>query len=106
MDHKNCLAHEGHAWHRGHGEDALSAHPSRRELLTGLTVLGAGALFPWAQSLAQNGGNPRRIDVHHHFTSPAYLEFTRKYGQGGGGGRGRGGNAGGRGGGALGSALG
>jgi predicted TIM-barrel fold metal-dependent hydrolase len=97
MDHKNCL--------RGHGEDVLSLQPSRRELLTGLTVLGAGALFPWAQSLAQSGGNPRRIDVHHHFTSPAYLEFTRKFGQGGGGGRGRGGNAGGRGG-ALGSARG
>jgi 6-methylsalicylate decarboxylase len=97
MDHQNC--------HRGHGENALSAYPSRRELLTGLTVLGAGALFPWAQSRAQSGSNPRRIDVHHHFTSPAYLEFTRKHGQGGGG-RGRGGNVGGRGGGALGSARG
>jgi predicted TIM-barrel fold metal-dependent hydrolase len=37
------------------------------------------------------GGNPRRIDVHHHFTPPEYLEFTRMYNQGGRGG-GRGGN--------------
>jgi len=95
MDHPNC--------HRCTSENPHSSQPSRRELLTGLTVLGAGALFPWTQSLAQNGGNPRRIDVHHHFTSPGYVEFTRKHGQGGGG-RGRGGNGGGGRGGALGSA--
>jgi len=54
------------------------------------------------------GGNARRIDVHHHFTPPTYLEFTRMYNQGGG--RGRGGNnqgkqGGGRGPGPLGSAY-
>jgi len=77
---------------------------SRRELLGGLAALGAGTLLLGERSFAQSGNSVRRIDVHHHFTPPAYLEFTRKHNQGGGGGRGRGGNVGGRGGAALGSA--
>ena len=84
-------------------ESQAQPDPSRRNFLSLLTALGAGAVLSGDRSAAQTGaGNPRRIDVHHHFTPSAYLEFTRMYQQGGGGGRGggRGGNAqGGRGGG-------
>ncbi len=76
--------------------NALSRGPSRRDVLTGLAAVGAGALFPWTQALAQKSGNPRRIDVHHHFTPPEYQAFTAAHPGVGGfgrGGRGRGGNA-------------
>src|SRR3954451_19420553 len=72
---------------------------TRRSILNGLAVLGAGILINEGQSVAQPGANPRRLDVHHHFTPNAYLEFLKAHNQGGGGGRG-----GGRGG-ALGSAF-
>jgi len=83
---------------------------SRRGFLTaGVTAAGIAALFPRLTTLAQSGSNPRRIDVHHHFTPPSYLEFTRMYntgaGAGGRGGAGRGGNAAGGRGGLLGSAF-
>src|ERR1700680_3641751 len=84
---------------------------SRRSFLSLLTALGAGAVLSGDRSVAQTGaGNPRRIDVHHHFTPPTYLEFTRIYNQGGGRGGGRGGNnqgkqGGGRARGVLGSAF-
>src|ERR1700676_5448850 len=104
MDDNNCLLHHGNS----HIDSMTSRHTSRRAVLAGLTAIGAGALFPWTQALAQKAsGNPRRIDVHHHFTPPEYQAFTAAHpGAGGfGGGRGRGGNANaGRGGGALGSA--
>src|SRR5712692_4858185 len=78
---------------------------SRRNFLGGLAALGAGALIQGGQSAAQTAANnPRRIDVHHHFTPPAYLEFTRANNQGGGFGRG-GNNKQGKGGGGLGSAF-
>jgi 6-methylsalicylate decarboxylase len=80
---------------------------SRRDLLTGIAALGAGALIPWAKSAAQRSGDSaRRIDVHHHFTPAEYLAFTAAhpgvggFGRGGGGGRGAG-----RGGAGLGSAV-
>jgi predicted TIM-barrel fold metal-dependent hydrolase len=73
--------------HGKHDDSALSG--SRRSFLTGAaTAAGIGTLFPALRSFAQTGNGPRRIDVHHHFTPPAYLEFTRANGQGGGGGRG------------------
>jgi 6-methylsalicylate decarboxylase len=72
---------------------------TRRSILNGLAVLGAGILVNEGKSVAQSGANPRRLDVHHHFTPNAYLEFLKAHNQGGGGGRG-----GGRGG-ALGSAF-
>jgi len=74
----------------------LNCCPTRRSVLA---ALGAGVLLPAVRSAAQSGANPRRIDVHHHFTPPAYVEFLKAHNQGGGGGRG-----GGRGG-ALGSAY-
>ncbi|MEQ1884873.1 MAG: amidohydrolase family protein [Bryobacteraceae bacterium] len=76
----------------------LTAEGSSRRvfLATGLAATGIAALFPRLTSLAQSGNNPRRIDVHHHFTPPAYLEFTRMYNSTPGAGGGRGGAAAGR----------
>src|SRR5215831_7606468 len=51
-------------------------HPSRREFLAGMTALGAAAVLPEFSLAAQNGaaeGGPRRIDVHHHFSSPGFV---------------------------------
>jgi predicted TIM-barrel fold metal-dependent hydrolase len=71
-------------------EAALSGLSSRRVFLGGMGAAGVAALFPRFNVEAQGGG-PRRIDVHHHFTPPAYLEYTRTYnGNGGGAGRGAG----------------
>jgi len=50
---------------------------SRRVFVGGLATTVAAALFPRFATHAQNG--PRRIDVHHHFTPPAYLEYTNRY---------------------------
>ena len=69
---------------------------SRRAFLGGLAALSLSGL----PSAAQPAADPRRIDVHHHFTPPVYLDFLKAHNQGGGGGRGRGGR-----GGALGSAF-
>jgi predicted TIM-barrel fold metal-dependent hydrolase len=49
--------------------------PSRRDLLTGIAAFGAGALLSRGVSLAQTpAANPRLIDIHRHFVSPAYLK--------------------------------
>jgi predicted TIM-barrel fold metal-dependent hydrolase len=49
------------------------SHLSRRELLKGFAVLGAGALLP------AQGSGAGRIDVHQHYVSPDYLALlTRK----------------------------
>jgi predicted TIM-barrel fold metal-dependent hydrolase len=46
---------------------------SRRQLLTALGVLGASSLLPRSfQAQAPAAGN-RRIDIHQHFVSPAFL---------------------------------
>jgi 6-methylsalicylate decarboxylase len=68
---------------------SLSGLSSRRVFFGGMAAAGAAALFPRFSAEAQAG--PRRIDVHHHFTPPAYLEYTRTYNAGpGAGGRGGG----------------
>jgi 6-methylsalicylate decarboxylase len=56
---------------------APHSSPRRRDFLTGLAALGAGALLP-AKSGAQT---TRVIDCHHHFVSPAFLKaLTAKEG--------------------------
>jgi len=51
---------------------------SRRQFLTGLGALGAGALLSKSDLLAQGpGGTVRRIDVHHHFGSPEWIAMTK-----------------------------
>ena len=53
--------------------DALS-RPSRRDFIRGLAAVGAYSLLPSGISPAQTpGGQPRRIDVHHHYASPSYI---------------------------------
>ena len=62
--------------------------PSRRNFLGGLAAAGGASFLGGKPSGAQPGANPRRIDVHHHFTPPAYLEFLKAHNQAGGGFRG------------------
>lgn len=45
---------------------------SRRAVLTGLAAAGTGALF-WNGRAAAQAANSRRLDVHHHHFSPAWL---------------------------------
>jgi len=53
----------------------------RRDILTGLAALGAGALLPAIKSKAQAPAGTRVIDCHHHFVSPAFLKvLTAKEG--------------------------
>src|SRR5262245_45220002 len=54
--------------------------PSRRDFLRGLAALGASTLMPGGYSGSQVTPNAsRRIDVHQHYSSPAYFELlTRK----------------------------
>jgi predicted TIM-barrel fold metal-dependent hydrolase len=60
---------------------------SRRSFVAGAAAAGAAALFPNLASGAQNAGNnPRRIDVHHHFTPEPYVAYTRAHPEAGGGG--------------------
>ena len=57
---------------------AAVTNPSRRRLLAGLSALGAGLAFSPATSGAQApqapAGNPRRLDLHHHFGSPRWIK--------------------------------
>src|SRR4029077_12905268 len=45
--------------------------PSRRTLLAGLS---AAAALPLMRAHAADAPNPRRVDVHHHFFPPGYLD--------------------------------
>ena len=48
----------------------------RREFLSGIAALGAGALLPADGLRAQNPAPAgARINVHHHLTAPAYVKF-------------------------------
>ncbi len=48
---------------------------SRRKLLAGIAAAGAALLFSSGRLTAQSGaGNPRAIDTHQHFASPAYIK--------------------------------
>jgi len=58
---------------------------SRRAFLSRLSAVGCVALRSRSKSIAQPVVNPRRIDVHHHFTPPSYLQFLKAHNQGGGG---------------------
>jgi predicted TIM-barrel fold metal-dependent hydrolase len=57
----------------------------RREFLTGLATLGAGALLAGrpigAQGRDPAGTRPFRVDVHHHHVSPTYAAAMRARGQ-------------------------
>src|SRR5262249_34162787 len=80
---------------------------TRREFIATVGAAGAISLFAGLQGRAQNSkGNPRRIDVHHHFTPEAYTAYQAATGRGGGARGGGRGAAAGRGGGARGAAFG
>ena len=50
---------------------------SRREFLTGLAALGAGAAIPTGLSRGQTAAPAlRRVDIHHHFGSPDWVRMT------------------------------
>ena len=53
---------------------------SRRIFLRNFSSLAGGLLISQPHSNAQTS-NPRRIDVHHHFTPPAYLAFLKAHNQ-------------------------
>src|SRR5665213_979852 len=55
---------------------------SRREFI-GIAAAtgGIAALFPGLSALAQNGNNPRRIDVHHHFVPSEYVAYAKAHNQ-------------------------
>jgi hypothetical protein len=72
-------------------DQSLIGVSSRRAFLGGIGAAGLASLFP--RFAEAQGGGPRRIDVHHHFTPPAYLEYTRTYNVGAAGAGGRGGAA-------------
>ena len=50
---------------------------NRREFITGLGLAGAAAFLPdrvlRGQTAAVTSGNPRRLDMHHHFGSPRWI---------------------------------
>jgi predicted TIM-barrel fold metal-dependent hydrolase len=51
--------------------------PSRRDFLAGAAALGAGLVFPGVKALSQSSGTKAgRIDVHHHFGSPAFISMV------------------------------
>lgn len=52
---------------------------SRRALLRGLGGLGLAAALPRDRAWAQMPDNPRRIDVHHHYVSPTWMNALEKY---------------------------
>lgn len=52
-----------------------SIQASRREFIAGLAGAGAAAGISGSFIFAQTAENPRRIDFHHHYCSPAYLKL-------------------------------
>jgi predicted TIM-barrel fold metal-dependent hydrolase len=55
----------------------------RRDFIAGLSALGAGALLPGCAATGNDAGAvARRIDVHHHFVSPAFSAALKAAGQG------------------------
>lgn len=56
-----------------------SCSPSRRSFLTGIAALGAASLLPGELHAAQSGGNPRRIDMHHHFKPQVWTDYLKAH---------------------------
>src|SRR6185369_13141437 len=60
---------------RRNGGSMRKLRQNRREFVKGLAALGAASLLPGPRSMAQTQpSSPRAIDVHQHFSSPAYLK--------------------------------
>jgi predicted TIM-barrel fold metal-dependent hydrolase len=80
VSHQTCRHHAARTG--AAARHSAASCPSRRAVLAGIGALGAlgagglgaGALFPARQALAQAAGAPHRIDVHHHITPPQYVQ--------------------------------
>jgi 6-methylsalicylate decarboxylase len=66
----------GHMMHNWRATPRNSASLSRRGFLGRLAALGADLFITGSDLPAQTTANPRRIDVHHHFTPKAYLDYV------------------------------
>src|SRR5258708_24232389 len=65
-----------------HDQPIDGARASRREFLSGLTAVGASVLAgSGARAQTPPGTKPHRIDVHHHYFPPEYLEPLALWGQ-------------------------
>src|SRR5438105_14901776 len=64
-------------------EGLNSARESRRNFMIGTAAAGIAAVFPAFVRSPQNTGNPRRIDVHHHFEPDVFVAYRRAHNQGG-----------------------
>jgi 6-methylsalicylate decarboxylase len=59
----------------------MSADTNRREFLTGVAALTAGAVLSRPiEAVAQSAAMPRRIDFHHHYQSPGLTKFLDSHG--------------------------
>ena len=56
-------------------------HRSRRQVLTSLAALGAVALLPGSRGSAAAATASGRVDLHHHFFPPDYLEPLAEWGK-------------------------
>ena len=63
--------------------DSALRQPSRRDFLKGFGAIGVGAILPFGYSWAQSpAGEGRRIDVHQHYSSPAYHALLERQASG------------------------
>jgi predicted TIM-barrel fold metal-dependent hydrolase len=59
----------------------MSADTNRREFLTGVAALTAGAVLSRPDAAAaQSPAMPRRVDFHHHYQSPGLTKFLDSHG--------------------------
>src|SRR5699024_7158435 len=68
---------------RRHGGLPLAFHPSRRQFAAGLAGLALGEMLSPLRPFAQTR-RPGRIDFHCHSAPPAWKEFLKATGGGGG----------------------
>ena len=57
-------------------ESTAPLRPSRRAIVKGLAALGANALFRGGGLRAQAASDARRLDLHHHFATPAWIQMV------------------------------
>ncbi len=68
--------------HAKNGSAGLCSAASRRQVLTALAAVAVGAMLPDHAVRAQMASSgPRRIDTHHHYFPPAYLEPLEAWGK-------------------------
>src|SRR5262249_30657992 len=58
-------------------ENQRRIHPTRRDVIASAAAIGAGAALLPNLARAQGAAPARRIDLHHHFFPPAFLDAQR-----------------------------